>query len=148
MVGFYEFTTNYFSYFALVDTEEIGKNTEEIHKTDEVKKMIKTLKLKVRTRALSKSLRVSVKADKKIIKVLRENGYKIKYKFYRKTKKNRFKAMVVKDVNNYINTKISKGKTYYYKVRLMVYDGEGNLIARTSLKQCKAVQGSANQKSA
>lgn len=40
--------------------------------------------------------------------------------------------MTVKDVNRYINSKINKGMTYY-KVCLMVYDNEGNLITRTSL---------------
>lgn len=37
----------------------------------------------------------------------------------------------------YINTYGKKGTLYYYKVKVMVYDKDGNLTAQTALKQCK-----------
>lgn len=139
--NFYEFTTNHFSYFALVDADEAGIEAKEMMSADEVKNLIKNLKLKVKTKALKKSIRVILKTDKTTLNNLRDNGYIVKYKFYRANKKKgKFKVVATKDVNKYTNSKITKGKTYYYKARLMVYDGDGNLVIKTSFKQCNTAK--------
>ena len=63
-------------------------------------------------------------------------GYTVKYKFYRSTKKaSEYKAVKTKDTDTYINTVGKKGTKYYYKAKVLVYDGN-KLIAQTELKQC------------
>ena len=41
------------------------------------------------------------------------------------------------DNNSYINNTGKKGAKYFYKVRVMVYDSNGKLAAKSELKQCK-----------
>lgn len=66
------------------------------------------------------------------------DGYTVKYKYYRSTKKTSgYRLMTAKSENYYINTKGTKGTRYYYKARVAVYDNDGKLIAQTELKQCK-----------
>ena len=45
--------------------------------------------------------------------------------------------MLTKTTKTYINTAGKSGTRYYYKARVMVYDAEGTLVAKTALKQCK-----------
>ena len=95
------------------------------------------------SRTAKKNIRITVKADKKthsLIKEIKDLGYTVKYKYYRSTKKSsKYGAKVEKDASSssYINTAGKKGTRYYYKVRLMVYDAKGSLVAKTELKQCK-----------
>ena len=64
-------------------------------------------------------------------------GYTVKYKFYRSTNKaSKYKAVKAKDTDTYINTAGKKGTRYYYKAKVLVYDGK-TLIAQTELKQCR-----------
>ena len=63
-------------------------------------------------------------------------GYTVKYKFYKSTKKaSKYKAVKTRPSNSYINTTGKKGTRYYYKAKVMVYDGK-TLTAQTELKQC------------
>ena len=136
---YYEFITSHFSDFALVDADEAGIKVVDTLTADEVKSIVKDMKLKVTTKALKKSIRVNIKADKETLMNLKDSGYTVKYKFYRSLKMNKgYKAMFIKSGSKYTNTKVTKGKTYYYKARFMVYDGDGKLIAKTSLKQANA----------
>ena len=76
--------------------------------------------------------------EKAMIANFKEQGYAVKYRFYRSTKKSSgYAARIEKDTDTFINTVGSKGTRYYYKVRIMVYDAEGNLVAKSSLGQCK-----------
>lgn len=102
----------------------------------DVQKAVKELTLKARSSKLkSGNIKVTLKGD---ISEFEKNGYTVKYKFYRSTKKAKgYKATVTKDVPNYLNTAGRKGTMYYYKARVMVYDKDGNLVAKTELKQCK-----------
>ena len=71
---------------------------------------------------------------------LKAKGYTVKYKFYRSEKKAaEYGARIEKDTDNnvYINNTGSKGTKYFYKVRVMVYDSNGKLAAKSELKQCK-----------
>lgn len=102
----------------------------------DVQKAVKKLALKARSAKLkSGSIKITIKGD---VSEIEKNGYTVKYKFYRSTKKAKgYKAAVTKDVPNYLNTAGKKGKMYYYKARVMVYDKDGKLAAKTELKQCK-----------
>lgn len=89
----------------------------------------------------NKNIKLVLKLDEKTtasIEALQKLGYTIKYKFYRSTKKSSgYKASIVKKTGTYINTSGKKGVRYYYKMRIMVYDKNGKLVAQTELKQCK-----------
>lgn len=102
----------------------------------DVQKAVKELTLKARSAKLkSGNIKITIKGD---VSEIEKNGYTVKYKFYRSTKKAKgYKAAVTKDVPNYLNTAGKKGTMYYYKVRVVVYDKDGNLVAKTELKQCK-----------
>ena len=77
------------------------------------------LTLKARSSKLkSGSVKIVLKGD---LSEIEKNGYTVKYKFYRSTKKSAsYKAAVTKDAPNYLNTAGKKGKMYYYKARVMV----------------------------
>ena len=102
----------------------------------DVQKAVKELALKARSSKLkSGNIKITIKGD---VSEIEKNGYTVKYKFYRSTKKAKgYKAAVTKDVPNYLNTAGKKGTMYYYKARVMVYDKDGKLAAKTELKQCK-----------
>ncbi len=89
----------------------------------------------------NQNIKLVLKLDEKTtasIEALQKLGYTIKYKFYRSTKKSSgYKASIVKKTGTYINTSGKKGVRYYYKMRIMVYDKNGKLVAQTELKQCK-----------
>ena len=79
---------------------------------------------------------MSVKNNNSLIKEAKAMGYTVKYKYYRSAKKaSKYKAVKTKTSNSFINTKGKKGIKYYYKAKVMVYDGK-TLIAQTELKQC------------
>ena len=104
--------------------------------TFDVQKAVKELTLKARSVKLKNgNVKIVLKAN---LSELEKNGYTVKYKFYRSTKKSKgYKAAVTKDAPKYINTVGKKGRMYYYKARVMVYDKDGRLVAKTALKQCK-----------
>ena len=75
---------------------------------------------------------------KRDLKAITDAGYTVKYKFYRSTKKTAgYKAVLTKKAPTYVNTYGKKGTLYSYKVKVMVYDKDGNLTAQSALKQCK-----------
>ena len=78
------------------------------------------------------------KNEKAAIAKLRENGYAVKFHFYRSTAKgSKYQSKLYSEKTRYINTVGKKGTTYYYKARVQVYDKDGVLLAKTSLNQCK-----------
>ena len=86
-------------------------------------------------RTAKKNVKLVVKSD---LEGITDAGYTVEYKFYRSTKKSAgYKAMKTGKSGIYINTYGKKGTLYYYKVKVMVYDKEGNLTAQSALKQCK-----------
>ena len=101
-----------------------------------VKEALNDMTLKARSAKTSKkNIRVNVATS---ITDKLPDGYTVKYKYYRSTKKTSgYRFMTAKSKNHYINTKGTKGTRYYYKVRIAVYDNDGKLIAQTELKQCK-----------
>ena len=86
-------------------------------------------------RTAKKNVKLVVKSD---LEGITDAGYTVEYKFYRSTKKSAgYKAVLTKKAPTYVNTYGKKGTLYYYKVKVMVYDKDGNLTAQTALKQCK-----------
>ena len=138
---YYEFTTPHFSTFALIDAEELGLEVKDEPQTDVKALTAKLTPVARSAKTAKKNVKVTVsldKQDKAIIKELKDAGYTVKYRFYRSTKKAAgYKAAVTKKTASYTNASGKKGKKYYYKVQVRVYDANGKLAAKTALKQCK-----------
>ena len=120
------------------DTDDTGAIDEKDSKTTAAE-LVKDLRLKARSTKTSKgNIKVTLMVNKDEIKAIEDLGYTVKYKYYRSMKKaSSYKAMLEKAGKTYTNTTGKKGTRYYYKARIMVYDSEGTLIAKTALTQCK-----------
>ena len=134
-----KFTTSHFSNFAVVEKADAEKLIAK-QNADKINSLTKEAKLKATTsKTAKKSIKVKIgeaKNSNSLIKEAKAMGYTVKYKFYKSTKKaSKYKAVKTKTSNSYINTKGKKGTRYYYKAKVMVYDGK-TLIAQTELKQC------------
>ena len=119
--------------------EPIDDNAEKVEKA---KALTKEMKLTARSaRTAKKNIKITVKTNSKTtaaIKELKNLGYTVKYRYYRSTKKaSAYKSSVTKSSKTYLNTVGKKGKMYYYKAQVRVYDENGKLVAKTALKQCK-----------
>ena len=101
---------------------------------DDAKAYVQDLSIAVRTAKVGKKVKVTVNAD---VQTLVDNGYTVTYKFYKSTKKGSgYKNTVNKTTNTYTNTNPVKGKNYY-KVKLVVKNADGAVVATTPLTQCK-----------
>ena len=134
-----KFTTSHFSNFAVVEKADAEKIIEK-QNVDKINSLTKEAKLKATTsKTAKKSIKVKIgeaKNSNSLIKEAKAMGYTVKYKFYRSTKKSsKYIALKTKDTDTYINTAGKKGTKYYYKAKVLVYDGK-TLIAQTELKQC------------
>ena len=131
------FTTTHFSTFAVVDKEE-AEALIKAQNAAHVKELMQNGKFKVTTTKTSKkSVKVTVTAknNKTLISDIKTMGYTVKYQFYRSTKKTSgYKLLKTKTTSSFSNTKGKKGTKYYYKARVLVYDGK-TLIAKSELKQ-------------
>ena len=135
--GTYTFTTKHFSTYAIMAVEEADAVIAT--QTENVTKLVNDLSLKARSSKTKKgNIKVTLTVDADEIQAIEDLGYTVKYKFYRSTKKSSaYKAKIEGKGKTYTNTSGKKGTKYYYKARVMVYDTEGTLIAKTALKQCK-----------
>ena len=116
-------------YDKLSDLEKLVKFTAE-----DAKAYVQDLAIAVRTAKVGKKVKVTAKAD---VQTLIDNGYTVEYKFYKSTKKGSgYKNTVNKTTNTYTNTNPVKGKNYY-KVKLVVKNADGAVVATTPLTQCK-----------
>ena len=117
----------------LVVAEQILANVTKLT-AEEAKAYVQDLAIAVRTAKSGKKVKVTVKAD---VQTLIDNGYTVTYKFYKSTKKGSgYKNTVNKTTNTYTNTNPVKGKNYY-KVKLVVKNADGTVVATTPLTQCK-----------
>ena len=132
------FTTTHFSTFAVVDKDEAERLIKE-QNAAHVKELMKSAKFKVTTTKTSKKsvkVQVAAKSSKTMISDIKSLGYTVKYQFYRSTKKTAgYKLRKTSSKNSFISTKGTKGRKYYYKARVLVYDGS-KLVARSTLKRC------------
>lgn len=124
------------------DTDTEATDQAQTESIARVKELIGKLMLTARSeKTAKKSIKVRLKADNEsteAIKEVEKLGYTVKYKYYRSTKKSSgYKAMLTKTSKTYVNTSGVKGKKYYYKARVQVYDKDGKLVAQTALKQCR-----------
>ena len=123
------------------------EKTPEKLEPQAVKNLVKELKLVARSERLSNgNVRIRVTKITDIndnpvdLNEMEKNGYTVKFKYYRSVKKSAgYDTRLEKDadINSYINNFGDKGTKYYYKVKVMVYDADGNLVAQSSLNQCK-----------
>ena len=126
-----------------IKTEKIPEKLEP----QAVKDLVKELKLVARSERLSNgNVRIKVTKITGIndnpvdLNELEKNGYTVKFKYYRSVKKSAgYDTRLEKDadINSYINNFGDKGTKYYYKVKVMVYDADGDLVAQSNLNQCK-----------
>ena len=132
------FTTTRFSTFAVVDKDEAEGLIKE-QNVAHVKELMQSAKFKVTTTKTSKKsvkVQVAAKSSKTMISDIKLLGYTVKYQFYRSTKKDAgYKLLKTSSKNSFISTKGTKGRKYYYKARVLVYDGS-ELVAKSALKQC------------
>ena len=128
--GKYELYKDYYAaYSKLIDAQKLVKFTAE-----DAKAYVQDLSIAVRTAKVGKKVKVTVNAD---VQTLTDNGYTVTYKFYKSTKKGSgYKNTVNKTTNTYTNTNPVKGKNYY-KVKLVVKNADGAVVATTPLTQCK-----------
>lgn len=132
------FTTTRFSTFAVVDKDEAEGLIKE-QNAAHVKELMQSAKFKVTTTKTSKKsvkVQVAAKSSKTMISDIKSLGYTVKYQFYRSTKKTAgYKLRKTSSKNSFISTKGTKGRKYYYKARVLVYDGK-TLVAKSALRQC------------
>ena len=132
------FTTPHFSTFAVVDKDEAEGLIKE-QNAAHVKELMQSAKFKVTTTKTSKKsvkVQVAAKSSKTMISDIKSLGYTVKYQFYRSTKKDAgYKLLKTSSKNSLISTKGTKGRKYYYKARVLVYDGK-TLVAKSALRQC------------
>ena len=110
-------------------------------KIEKAKEIVADMQLVARSsKTAKKSVKVVLKTDdatKASIEELKALGFTVEYKFYRSTKKAAsYKATVTKENASYTNTVGKKGTKYFYKVRVVVSNGDG-VVVQTALKQCK-----------
>ena len=137
--NFVKFTALQFADYAVVEKTDADKLIEK-QNIDKIKSLVKEVKLKATTSKTSKkNVRVKIGGVKNLSSLIKEAdtmGYTVKYKYYRSVKKSsKYAAKITKKNSTYINTKGKKGTKYYYKAKVLVYDGK-TLIAQTELKQC------------
>lgn len=115
--------------------EKVTELTKE-ELVKQVKEAVSKASLKARSVKLKDGrLQITVSSDVQDLQAL---GYTVKYKYYRSTRKaSGYKAALEKAGTTYTTGKGTKGTRYYYKARLMIYDKDGKLIAKSELKQCR-----------
>ena len=125
-----------------INADNVDRGDDEAAKLEKAKELTASLSLTARSaKTAKKNVKVTLKLDKAsaaAIAELQDMGYTVKYKFYRSTKKaSKYAAKITKTSKTYINTKGVKGKKYFYKARVMVYDQDGKLVTYSKLTQCK-----------
>ena len=132
--SYVKFTVSHFSTFAVVENTAAQDQAQWKARLNQAGFQAVTAK----TEKKNVRIRLAVKKDKKLIAELGEMGYTVKYRFYRSQKKSTgYKALATKKNNTFVSTKGTRGKKYYYKVKVLVYDND-KLLAQTKLGQCSA----------
>ena len=132
--SYVKFTASHFSTFAVVENTAAQDQAQWKARLNQAGFQAVTAK----TEKKNVRIRLAVKKDKKLIAELGAMGYTVKYRFYRSQKKSTgYKALATKKNNTFVSTKGTKGKKYYYKVKVLVYDND-KLLAQTKLGQCRA----------
>ena len=120
--------------------EEANAELDKLKQEKALNDAIDSISLTARSSKTSKgNIKVTVKGD---ISAITDLGYTVKYKFYRSTgpKFSKYYEKIQKSTSTYTNTKGVKGKTYRYKVSLVIYDKDGNLVKETNKNLCRYAQ--------
>ncbi len=123
-------------------TIEVEIDREEVIKQAKAEELTASILLTARSvKTAKKNVKVRLEMDAESAAAIRELqalGYMVKYKFYRSEKKAwQYEAKLTKASKVYVNTQGEKGKRYYYKARVLVYDQNGRLVTYSKLTQCK-----------
>ncbi len=121
------------------DSSTSTESTDSTTALTQVKNIISDMSFNaVSSKTAKGNIKVTAKTDSNDIAAIRNLGYTVKYKYYRSTSKaSGYSLKTTKPVANYINTLGKTGTKYYYKVRVAVYDSDGNLVCQSALTQCK-----------
>ena len=120
--------------------EEANAELDKLKQEKALNDAIDSISLTARSSKTSKgNIKVTAKGD---ISAITDLGYTVEYKFYRATgpKFSKYYEKIQKSTSTYTNTKGVKGKTYRYKVSLVIYDKDGNLVKETNKNLCKYAQ--------
>ena len=120
--------------------EEANAELDKLKQEKALNDAIDSISLTARSSKTSKgNIKVTVKGD---ISAITDLGYTVEYKFYRATgpRFSKYYEKIQKSASTYTNTKGVKGKTYRYKVSLVIYDKDGNLVKETNKNLCKYAQ--------
>lgn len=120
--------------------EEANAELDKLKQEKALNDAIDSISLTARSSKTSKgNIKVTAKGD---ISAITNLGYTVKYKFYRATgpKFSKYYEKIQKSTSTYTNTKGVKGKTYRYKVSLVIYDKDGNLVKETNKNLCRYAQ--------
>lgn len=101
---------------------------------DGQKDMAKGIKVTASSKKQTKSIRVTAKVSKgkDTVAAIKAMGYKVSYRYYQSTKKSSGYTLKKTTTGSTCKaTGLKKGKTYYYKVRVVVTDSNNNLIAKS-----------------
>lgn len=115
------------------DKQEAKPSKAELDK--QIKEKTASLKIASSSqRTKNGNIRIHINAK---IQAIQDAGYTVKYQFYRSTKKSSgYRSQLTKKTSTYTNTTGEAGTMYYYKVKVLVYDENGKLVAQTKLQQC------------
>ena len=115
------------------DKQEAKPSKAELDK--QIKEKTANLKIAASSkRTKNGNIRIHINAK---IQAIQDAGYTVKYQFYRSTKKSSgYRSQLTKKTSTYTNTTGEAGTMYYYKVKVLVYDQNGKLVAQTKLQQC------------
>ena len=115
------------------DKQEAKPSKAELDK--QIKEKTANLKIAASSkRTKNGNIRIHINAK---IQAIQDAGYTVKYQFYRSTKKSSgYRSQLTKKTSTYTNTTGQDGTMYYYKVKVLVYDQNGKLVAQTKLQQC------------
>ena len=132
------FTTTHFSTFAVVDKDEAERLIKE-QNAAHVKELMQSAKFKVTTTKTSKKsvkVQVAAKSSKTMISDIKSLGYTVKYQSIARRRRTQATSCSRQAARTALSApKGTKGRKYYYKARVLVYDGS-KLVARSALKQC------------
>lgn len=120
--------------------EEANAELDKLKQEKALNDAIDSISLTARSSKTSKgNIKVTAKGD---ISAITDLGYTVEYKFYRATgpKFSKYYEKIQKSTSTYTNTKGVKGKTYRYKISLVIYDKDGNLVKETNKNLCKYAQ--------
>ena len=120
--------------------EEANAELDKLKQEKALNDAIDSISLTARSSKTSKgNIKVTVRGD---ISAITDLGYTVEYKFYRATgpKFSKYYEKIQKSASTYTNTKGVKGKTYRYKVSLVIYDKDGNLVKETNKNLCRYAQ--------